>query len=177
MSLQIRLARGLHMISALWTVALALLVFADVTGRGLFGQPVPGTKEILQNSVVTIAFLQFPLAVYSGSMLRTPILLEALPPRGRKLLRAFGGLLGFAVLASLVWATWPSFVQAYQIGEYEGEGSLRVATWPVRGVIAVMGGFAAFAYLVMIYLDFRDVLLDEAEAPGAMTPQPAEQAQ
>jgi TRAP-type C4-dicarboxylate transport system permease small subunit len=167
----------LHILSAFWTVALAVLVFADVVGRGMFSSPVPGTKEILQNSVVTIAFLQFPLAVYSGSMLRTPILLEALPYRGRQILRAVGGLLGFAVLASLVWATWPSFLQGYAIGEYEGEGSLRVITWPVRGAIAVMGAFAAYAYLVMIYLDFKGVLLEEAEAPGAMTRQPADQAQ
>lgn len=177
MQLQIRLARMLHIISAFWTVGLALLVFADVVGRGMFSQPVPGTKEILQNSIVMITFLQFPLAVYSGAMLRTPIVLEALPPRGRVLLRAVGGLLAFGVLAALVWATWPEFLSAYAIGEYEGEGSLRVITWPVRGAIAVLGAFAAFAYLTMIYLDVRGALLDETEAPGALTRQSADTAQ
>lgn len=176
MSLQIRLARMLHIFSAFWTVGLALLVFADVVGRGVFLQPVPGTKEILQNSIVMITFLQFPLAVYSGAMLRTPILLEALPPRGRVFLRGVGGLLAFAVLASLVWATWPEFLKAYAIGEYEGEGSLRVPTWPVRGAIAFLGGFAAIAYLTMIFLDFKGALLDEAEAPGALTREPADAA-
>jgi hypothetical protein len=84
--------------------------------------------------------------------------------------------LAFAVLASLVWATWPEFLKAYAIGEYEGEGSLRVPTWPVRGAIAFLGGFAAIAYLTMIFLDFKGALLDEAEAPGALTREPADAA-
>ena len=168
MSPQIRVARMLHIVSAFWTVGLALLVFADVVGRGMFSSPVPGTKEILQNSIVTIAFLQLPLAIYSGSMLRTPIVIEMLPPMGRRILRTLASLLGFAVLLGLLWGTWPAFLGAYRIGEYEGEGSLRVITWPVRGAVAAMSAFGAFAYLAMIYLDFRGKLVDELEAPGAL---------
>ena len=168
MSLQIRLARMLHILSAFWTVALAVLVFADVVGRGMFSSPVPGTKEILQNSVVTITFLQIPLAIYSGSMLRTTILLDAVPPVMRRLLRTFAALLGLILFLGLILGTWPSFVEGYRIGEYEGEGSLRVPTWPVRGVVALMSACAALAYLQMIWLDWTGRLISESEAPGAL---------
>jgi TRAP-type C4-dicarboxylate transport system permease small subunit len=168
MKAQISGARLLHIISAFWTLALAFLIFGDVVGRIFLSAPIPGTKEILQNSVVTITFLQIPLAIYSGSMLRTTILSDAVPPLARRLLRTFASILGLALFLALIWGTWPSFMDAYRIGEYEGEGSLRVATWPVRGAIAAMSAFAALAYLYMIWLDWTGQLVGENEAPGAL---------
>jgi TRAP-type C4-dicarboxylate transport system permease small subunit len=168
MNSQVGAARALHIVSALWTLGLAFLVVADVLARTLLNSPIPGTKEILQNSIVTIAFLQLPMAIYSGSMLRTPILADALPPVGRKILRTFAMLLGGALFVGLLWGTWPSFVDGYRVGEYEGEGSLRVPTWPVRGTIAVMSAFAVLAYAWMIVLDWTGRLQNELEAPGAI---------
>ena len=168
MGSQIRVARFLHIVSAVWTLGLAFLVCGDVLGRLMFSSPIPGTKELLQNSVVTITFLQIPLAIYSGSMLRTSILSDAMPPVVRRLMRTFAALLGCALFLALLWGTWPSFMDAYRIGEYEGEGSLRVPTWPVRGAIAAMSVFGALAYLWMIVLDWRGDLVDELEAPGAL---------
>lgn len=174
MGLPIRISRGIHLVSAFWTMALALLIFCDVMGRQLFGAPVPGTKEILQNSVVSIAFLQLPLAIYSGSMLRTSVFADAVPPMLRRLLRTISALLGVAVFVALVWSTSDSFADAYRIGEYEGEGSLRVPTWPVRGAVLVMSAFVVLAYLQMIVLDWQGKLQNEAEAPGAVVPQAAD---
>lgn len=170
MSAATKLARAVHLFSAFWTLGLGLLIFGDVMGRTLLNEPIPGTKEILQNSVVAITFLQLPLAIYSGSMLRTSIFADAMPGSIRKLLRTFGALLGFAVFMGLLWSTWPSFWDAYRIGEYEGEGALRVPTWPVRGTVLVISVFGAFAYLSMIYYDWTNQLIDEEEAPGSLTP-------
>lgn len=168
MRAQIGGARLLHIFSAFWTMALAFLIFGDVFGRIFFSRPIPGTKELLQNSVVTITFLQIPLAIYSGSMLRTSILSDAVPPTFRKILRTFASILGLLLFLGLIWGTWPSFWDAYRIGEYEGEGSLRVPTWPVRGMIALMSAFAAIAYAWMIWLDWTGQLEREKEAPGAL---------
>lgn len=170
MGVPIRIARGIHLVSAFWTLALALLIFGDVMGRTVFSAPIPGTKEILQNSVVSIAFLQLPLAIYSGSMLRTSVFADAVPPGIRRLLRTFGALLGLAVFLGLVWSTLPSFADAYRIGEYEGEGALRVPTWPVRGTVLVMSAFVVLAYIQMILLDWQGKLIDELKAPGAIAP-------
>lgn len=162
----IGITRAIHLFSAFWTLALAFLIFADVAGRSLLNQPIPGTKEILQNSVVAITFLQLPLAIYSGSMLRTSIFADAVPPFIRKLLRTFGSILGLIFFIGLIWSTWPSFADAYRIGEYEGEGALRVPTWPVRGTVLVMSFFGGWAYISMILLDWRGDLIDEQSAPG-----------
>lgn len=168
MKAQIGFARILHLVSAVWVLGLAVLVCGDVLGRTLMSRPIPGTKEIVQNSIVTITFLQLPLAIFSGAMLRTPILTDMLPPMGRRILRTFAMLLGLAFFLMLIWGTWPSFQSAWRIGEYEGEGALRVPTWPVRGSIAAMSVLASLAYLSMIWLDWTGRLVDEIEAPGAV---------
>lgn len=162
----IKTTRAIHLFSAFWTLALAFLIFGDVAGRTLLSSPIPGTKEIIQNSVVAITFLQLPLAIYSGAMLRTSIFADAVPPALRRLLRTVGALLGLVLFIGLIWSTWPSFMDAYRIGEYEGEGSLRVPTWPVRGTVLVMSFFGAWAYITMIYLDWTGQLVDEQAAPG-----------
>lgn len=164
----IGITRAIHLFSAFWTLALAFLIFGDVVGRGVFSRPIPGTKEIIQNSVVAITFLQVPLAIYSGSMLRTSILADAVPPVLRRLLRTFAALLGLVLFIGLIWSTWPAFADAYRIGEYEGEGALRVPTWPVRGTVLVMSVFGAWAYVSMIVMDWRGRLIDELAAPGTL---------
>jgi len=163
----IRLSRTIHLISALWTLGLAILIFLDVAGRSFFTQPIPGTKEIIQNSIVAITFLQLPLAIYSGSMLRTTVFADAVPASIRRVLRTLGYLLGVALFVGLVISSYEPFLDAYRIGEYEGEGALRVPTWPLRGLILLTSAFGVFAYLSMIYYDWSGKLVEENEAPGS----------
>jgi len=168
LTVPIRLSRAIHLVSALWTLGLAILIFLDVSGRGLLSQPIPGTKEIIQNSVVAITFLQLPLAIYTGSMLRTTVFADAVPRSVRLLLRTLGFSLGVLFFIGLVLSTYEPFLDAYRIGEYEGEGALRVPTWPVRGLILVMSIFGAYAYASMIVHDWRGRLIGETAAPGSM---------
>jgi len=168
LTIPIQLSRAIHLISALWTLALAALIFSDVVGRNLLSQPIPGTKEIIQNSVVAITFLQLPMAIYSGSMLRTSVFADAVPAFIRRLLRTLCYLLGALLFVGLVLSTYEPFLDAYRIGEYEGEGALRVPTWPLRGLILVMSLFGVVAYLSMIYYDWKGKLIHENGAPGCV---------
>jgi len=164
-AIPIRLSRAIHLISAFWTLALALLIFLDVCSRSMIAQPIPGTKEIVQNSIVAITFLQLPLAIYSGSMLRTTVFADAVPAPVRRLLRTIAYLLGAAVFVGLVIGSWVPFLDSYRIGEYEGEGALRVPVWPLRGIILLASAFGVCAYVSMIYYDWTNQLRDESEAP------------
>jgi len=166
MTAPVWLSRTIHLVSAFWTLGLAILIFLDVTGRGLFAQPIPGTKEIIQNSIVAITFLQLPLAIFSGSMLRTSVFADAVPRSVRRILRTICYLLGVCLFIGLLISSWEPLMDAIRIGEYEGEGALRVPVWPLRGVILIMSGFCIFAYLLMIYYDWSGKLIDENEAPG-----------
>lgn len=150
----VKLARAIHVISSVWVFILALVILADVFGRTLFNQPLEGTKEILQNSVIAITFLQIPLAIYSGSMLKTTMFSQHLSPLLLRLIRSAVFLLGAALFISIAIASWGPAMEAIRIGEYEGEGSLRIYTWPVRFLMISTSAFAAFAYLTMFVVNW-----------------------
>ena len=159
----VAVARVIHILSSIWVFILALVILVDVFGRVLFLAPLPGTKEILQNSVILVTFLQIPLAIYSGSMLRTTLLTDALPPFGRRILRSLTYVLGFGLFAAIAYAAFPEAMEAMRLNEYEGEGSLRIYTWPIRFLMVATSVFAAFAYLSMMVADWTGHLgVDEA---------------
>ena len=160
-ALTIKVVRVMHILSSAWVLILAAVILADVVGRVLFSEPLPGTKEILQNSVIAVTFLQIPLAIYSGSMLRTTLLNDLMPAFVKKLARTIAFTLGFILFAAIAYATFPEAIEAYRLAEYEGEGSLRIYTWPVRFLIVITGAFAAFAYLTLIVADWRGDLSDD----------------
>lgn len=162
------LARGVHVISAGWVLLLGFAIIADVAGRSLFSYPIRGTSEVIKNSVVAITFMQLPLAILSGSMLRTEIFADTLPKAGRRVLRTVGYLMGIALFALIAWSALEPAAYAYRIGEYEGEGALRVPTWPIRFLLIGTAVYSAIAYLAMIWLDWTDQLEDEIAYPGIL---------
>jgi len=160
-ALLVNIARSMHILSSVWVFILAVVILIDVFGRILFSQPLPGTKEILQSSVIAVTFLQIPLAIYSGSMLRTTLVHELMPAFVKKLFRTFAYVLGFILFAAIGYASFPEAIDALRIGEYEGEGALRIYTWPIRFLIVVTAVFAAIAYLTMMVADWRGKLLED----------------
>ena len=151
------------MLSSVWILILGLTILVDVFGRILFLSPLPGTKEILQSSVVAVAFLQIPLAIFSSSMLRTTLLSDVLPATIQRLLRTLGNILGLLLFGAVAYAALPEAFAAFRIGEYEGEGALRIYTWPIRLLIIASAIFSAFAYVAMTISDWSGAL-DDANA-------------
>ncbi|KPQ07367.1 MAG: TRAP-type C4-dicarboxylate transport system, small permease component [Rhodobacteraceae bacterium HLUCCA12] len=162
-------ARTIHVISAFWVLILGFAIMADVLSRNLFSYPIRGTTEVIKNSVVAITFLQLPLAVASGSMLRTELVSDALGPHGRRALRTIGYVLGAALFTMIAVSAWGDAIYAWRIGEYEGEGALRVPTWPVRFVMIGTAILSAITYLSMIWLDWTGQLEQENAYPGILS--------
>lgn len=163
-----RIAQWCHVVSAFWVVVLALIIFVDVSGRFLFAMPLLGAAEVIKNSVVSITFLQLPLAIYRGGMLRTTLLLDAVKPNSQRIIRTVGNILGLLFFAATAYSSWQPFVEAWQVGEYEGEGALRVATYPVRFLLVITTAFAALVYLYLLYLDWTGQLDEEHGQPAGV---------
>jgi TRAP-type C4-dicarboxylate transport system, small permease component len=144
-----RLTFGLHLLAALWLFSLAFVILVDVVGRGLFSSPLHGTPEIVSNSIVSIAFLQLTHAIRMRGMLRTDIVEQFLPEAGVRVLRAIGYLVGAALFGAMAWSSWEPMLSAWEIGEYSGEGALRVPTYPVRTIIVAMSALASICYLML----------------------------
>jgi len=65
------------------------------------------------------------------------------------------------LFAAIAYASFPEAVDAYRIGEYEGEGALRIYTWPIRFLIVITALIAGIAYLTMMFADWRGALSED----------------
>jgi TRAP-type C4-dicarboxylate transport system permease small subunit len=156
--------RLLHILAAIWLCLIAMTIVVDVVGRFAFNAPLTGTAEIVANSVVAIAFLQIPFAIRTYGMLRTTVVLDHLGTAGRRIFNITTYLLGVAVFLVIAYASWEPMLFSWSIGEYEGEGALRVPTYPVRTFIVVMSVIAAFAYLLLCLRELRGEATAEEES-------------
>lgn len=164
-----RLSKFLMVAAAAWAFGLAFLIMADIVGRTVFSKPIYGTAEMVAASVVIVVFLQAGYAIRSRSMLRADFLVILLPDKVQRVLLAIGYLLGAGFFLMIITGGWEESINSFVQGEYEGEGALRVPSWPARWTVLLGSALAMVNYLVMAYLDvFKPELLNsETEAePG-----------
>ncbi|HEX2199352.1 MAG TPA: TRAP transporter small permease [Burkholderiales bacterium] len=151
-------AKALLAFAASLAFLLSFLVVADVVGRTVFSAPVQGTPEMVSMSIVIICFLQASYAIRSGGMLRVDLLPELLPARAREVLFAAGCLLGVLFFGVIVYGGFDGFLHAWRSNEYEGEGALRIPTWPARLVVVVGAGLAALNYFLIAVQHLKKAL-------------------
>jgi len=163
-----RLSKFLMVAAAAWTFGLAFLVMGNIIGRTVFDAPIYGTAEIVAASIVIVVFLQAGYAIRSRSMLKADFLVVHLPEKVQRTLLAIGYLLGAAFFLMIVTGGWEESIRSFVDGEYEGEGALRVPSWPARWTVLIGSALAVINYLVMAYIDlFKPELLDSEADPNA----------
>lgn len=146
-----RAGSTLHLLAAVLLIAVALLIAADVTLRGVFNRPIIGVAEIVANGVVIIAFLQLSYTVRIGAMLRSELLVSRLGPGPRAVLDAVVSILGVLFFALIAWSSYEPMMRAIATNEFEGYASFRVPVWPVRVVIVACSLLAILNYLLIAY--------------------------
>lgn len=159
-------SKWLMVFAAMWAFFLAFYILADVVGRA-FGMPFKGTHEVVKNSIVMIAFMQAAYCVRSRSMLRADFLLHLMSPNLQRVINTIGYLLAAAFFVVLFDGTWPKAMHAIETGEFEGEGALRVPTWPARVVVLFTAALLAINYLFLAYDEVFDPEPDEPEGARA----------
>jgi TRAP-type C4-dicarboxylate transport system permease small subunit len=101
-------------------------------------------------------------------MLRADFLVVHLPETVQRMLLAFGYLLGAAFFLMIITGGWEESIRSFVDGEFEGEGALRVPSWPARWTVIGGSALAMANYCVMAYLDiFKPELLDSEVDPDA----------
>lgn len=158
-----RFSRTLMVVAALWAFVLALYILVDVVLRTA-GVTFKGTHEVIKNSIVMIAFMQVAYCVLSRSMLRADFVLNVIgakSPGTERVINIIGYLLGSVFFIILFLGTIDPAIHAINTGEFEGEGALRVPTWPTRVMILVTSALLAFNYVILALKEVVDV--DDAE--------------
>lgn len=157
-----RICSALNYIAAAWLMLLAVIIFVEVVGRGVFSAFLGG-DEIVTNSVPAIVFLQVPLAILTGSMLRTTITFDHLNKRWRHIVNAVSYLMGMILMIGITVGGWTDMIKGWEIGEYQGIGALEVPVYPVRTIII---GSAIFITLIYFVLLMRAAVGNDT-SPGA----------
>ena len=143
-----RLSRWLMVIAAMWAFLIAFYILIDVVGR-FFGFPLKGTHELVKNAIVMIAFMQTAYCVMSRSMLRADFMLHMIGGIPEKVINCAGYILGALFFAALFIGTIDPAWHALVSGEFEGEGALRVPTWPARDVVLLSSGLLVVNYAIL----------------------------
>lgn len=155
-----RISKWLMVIAAMWAFLLAFYILVDVIGR-FFGFPLKGTHEIVKNSIVMIAFMQSAYCVLSRSMLRADFLLHLIGRKTSRIINFVGYILGALFFLGLFLGTYEPALHAIASGEFEGEGALRVPTWPARIVILITSALLVVNYIM---LALKEVLVSQNPA-------------
>lgn len=143
------ISKLMTVLAAVLLVLVAILIAADVFGRGMFNAPIIGVAEVVVNGLVIIAFLQLPYTVRIGGMLRTELMDMMAPQSLKRFLWLIGYLFGAFFFAILAWAEWGNMVNAYIHGEFEGHVTFAVPVFPSRLAIVAGSILATITYLVM----------------------------
>ena len=127
---------------------LMILISLDVFCRVFLDIPLRGIPEISMNSVASIALLMLPWAVYEGTNVRSTIFLDRMSESKQLIIDIVSLGLGAILFLGIIVSGWKPMITAIRIFEYEGEGALRVPTYPVRMII-VTASFVAFLQCIM----------------------------
>jgi len=164
-----RLAAGANALASLAIFGLMLLVSGDVIGRELSGLAsslagstvnlsIRGTPEIVKLSIVGIVFLQLAYTLHEGRHVRSTVLVDRAPPAVGIALTLTAHLMGAFMCVLIMWSSWDNMLTAWRIGEYEGEGALRVPVGPSRTLIIVGSALFGIQFLILAGRDLRALL-------------------
>lgn len=140
---------GLNAIGTAWVAALTVLICADILGRVLFKFPLVGVPEIVKVSIVAIVWLQIPHTLKTGGHLRSDVVLRFLSSRGRAAADLVAYVLGAVIFGLLVYSGWDTMIQAWEMGEFEGELPVRVPTYPLRSIVLLGAALTALQFVLM----------------------------
>lgn len=166
-------------LASIWIFILMIIVTANVFGTKLttllswmmgevrFNLSITGTPEIVKLSIVGIVFLQLAYTLRLGRHVRSTMILDRLGPRTKEFMDFLACLLGLILCGLIMWSSWDHMIVAWEMGEFEGEGALRVPVAPTRTIIifgSALFGFQFFLLSVQHFLKFASLFSQKRSA-------------
>jgi TRAP-type mannitol/chloroaromatic compound transport system permease small subunit len=157
-----RLVHGLmgvmNAVGTAWVGLITVLISCDIFGRVAFNSPIIGVPEIVKVSIVAIAWMQMAHTLKIGGHLRSEIILDRLPSRGKAFVNLLTYSMGAFIFALVVYSGWPNLIESWRIGEFEGELPVRVPTYPVRTILILGAALTSIQFLLFLGQTIRTLL-------------------
>ncbi|MCF8207934.1 MAG: TRAP transporter small permease [Rhodoferax sp.] len=153
------LNRAMNALGTLWILGLMAIINLDVFGRNLLNHPVRGVTEMVALSIVGIVFLQLADTLQMGRFTRADVLLDRIKrsrPELADALHLVFHLVGFALMAVILLASWAPLVESVRIQEYVGAvGDFQLSVWPIRLITLLGLAVTALTFLLLAWIDLR----------------------
>lgn len=143
-----RLETVFALLSGFAVFSLMILAVIQVTGRNLFGNPLPGYVDWIEQAMPLIAFMGVAYTQRNGGHIRMDILVGALRGRVLWLAEFITTLAVFILMVLLVWGTWSHFQRSFDFGAVlwsrDSSMDINLPIWPAKLLAPV-----AFSVLVL----------------------------
>jgi TRAP-type C4-dicarboxylate transport system permease small subunit len=156
------LTRILNVVGTALILVMAIAVNADIIGRNVFNNPLPGVLEFVGLAIVAIVFLQMANTLREDRHVSNDILMHlvaARHPRLAALCYASFFLIGALLMALIVWFVWPIVVENYERGYFKGTtGVIEIPTWPFLAAVVIGAAATAVQFLLLAWRTIRQAL-------------------
>ena len=137
--------RGLHYVSGALITVMMLFTVYNILGRWLFNQPLGGTVELTQLSMVAIVYLAFAYAQQNDDHISVDLLYIRFGKRGQAVMDAIAAGISFVVLALIAWRLY-AYSETLQLGG-RTTATRRIPLYPMA-YVAIVGTVAFVLALV-----------------------------
>ena len=121
--------------AGLLTAVITVIVCLDVASRGVLNRSIQGASELAVLLLVALVFLGFAGAESKGENFSVTILVQALSPATRRVLKMVTSVISLAAVGVLGWMSWSRAIASTKAGE-ESYGTIAFPVWPSRLLIA-----------------------------------------
>jgi len=146
-------------------VALMMVhIFVDVSGRYLFGSPLPATISVVSHYyMVAVAFLPLAMCEKRDAHISVEVMMQLFPMPVQRHAYAWTWAYSAGIFMLLTYASWIDAERKRAIGTFVLELGYRVPVWPAYYLLPI--GYALIAavlvYKFLIYLSGARSGLDE----------------
>ena len=137
---------GCSRIAAVVILLLMFLTTADVTGRYVFNSPIQGAFDGSEVLMVGVVFLGIAYVQSMKGHVKVEVLTSWMPQKGQLALDTFGYIVGFFVIALILWQsslyTWKAFVT-----HDHTMGIVELPLWPGKSLIPIGAGLLCIRLL------------------------------
>lgn len=165
--------RILVVISAVATIAVMLIVTADVVMRYFFVRPLAWAYDAIGlYMMATIFFLALPFSLRQHSHISVDVIVHLIPRRLRHAIEAFGYAAMTAILGLLVWLTADRLTAAFRNSEIV-DGAVSLPAWIAQ--VPVLIGASVLAIHCLIRCVLHTISIVSGRQLVAFAPQSGSQ--
>ena len=145
--------------------AMMLLTCADVVGRKLAGNSLPGAVELTELCMLVMIFLALPLASMAGEHIVFDLLDRVMPPRLLLWQQSLASLVTGLVFGGAAWLVWRRSVRTFEMGDITAR--LEIPLGPFHRMVAATLLITALVHLGLAAREAARARSGSPEAPRA----------